>query len=159
MFLKGAPRTTIAPICNTRRWGAQTFTASLISSGATTTPLPQALTINSLFCLEIGTLIAIVNIVYEIPNTISNSTSHQRGLYEKNPAFAVALSAVLSTSFIATAQADKLDDIIGSGKLRCAVTLDFPPMGFRDEGNNPAGFDVDYCRDLAKKSSEWRPKS
>jgi polar amino acid transport system substrate-binding protein len=30
------------------------------------------------------------------------------------------------------------------------VTLDFPPMGFRDEGNNPAGFDVDYCRDLAK---------
>jgi polar amino acid transport system substrate-binding protein len=68
----------------------------------------------------------------------------------KNPAFAVALSAVLSTSFIATAQADKLDDIIGSGKLRCAVTLDFPPMGFRDAGNNPAGFDVDYCHDLAK---------
>jgi polar amino acid transport system substrate-binding protein len=48
------------------------------------------------------------------------------------------------------AQADKLDDIIGSGKLRCAVTLDFPPMGFRDEGNKPAGFDVDYCSDLAK---------
>jgi ABC-type amino acid transport substrate-binding protein len=68
----------------------------------------------------------------------------------KNPAFAVALSAVLSTSFIATAQADKLDDIIGSGKLRCAVTLDFPPMGFRDASNNPAGFDVDYCNDLAK---------
>ena len=68
----------------------------------------------------------------------------------KNPAFAVALTAVLSTSFVATAQADKLDDIIGSGKLRCAVTLDFPPMGFRDSDNKPAGFDVDYCNDLAK---------
>ena len=68
----------------------------------------------------------------------------------KNPAFVVALSAVLSTSFIATAQADKLDDIIGSGKLRCAVTLDFPPMGFRDASNKPVGFDVDYCNDLAK---------
>ena len=62
----------------------------------------------------------------------------------KNRTFAVALSAVLSTACIANAQADKLDDIIGSGKLRCAVTLDFPPMGFRDEANKPAGFDVDY---------------
>lgn len=48
------------------------------------------------------------------------------------------------------AHADKLDDIIESGKLRCAVTLDFPPMGMRDDKNNPSGFDVDYCNDLAK---------
>ncbi|MBD9463775.1 transporter substrate-binding domain-containing protein [Pseudomonas sp. Pdm06] len=68
----------------------------------------------------------------------------------KNPALAVALSVVLTPLFIAPAHADKLDDIIGSGKLRCAVTLDFPPMGFRDENNKPAGFDVDYCQDLAK---------
>ena len=47
------------------------------------------------------------------------------------------------------AQADKLDDIIASGVLRCAVVLDFPPMGSRDAGNNPVGFDVDYCNDLA----------
>lgn len=46
--------------------------------------------------------------------------------------------------------ADKLDDIIQAGVLRCAVTLDIPPNGFRDETNEPAGFDVDYCRDLAK---------
>ncbi|WP_260955858.1 ABC transporter substrate-binding protein [Pseudomonas citri] len=68
----------------------------------------------------------------------------------KNPALAVALGVVLTPLFITPAQADKLDDIIGSGKLRCAVTLDFPPMGFRDESNKPAGFDVDYCHDLAK---------
>jgi len=68
----------------------------------------------------------------------------------KNPAVAVALFAIVSVSLINTAQADKLDDIIDSGKLRCAVTLDFPPMGLRDEKNNPVGFDVDYCNDLAK---------
>lgn len=68
----------------------------------------------------------------------------------KNPVFVVALSAVISSSFIVTAHADKLDDIIGSGKLRCAVTLDFPPMGSGDEANKPVGFDVDYGNDLAK---------
>jgi len=47
------------------------------------------------------------------------------------------------------AQADKLDDIIASGVLRCAVVLDFPPMGSRDADNNPVCFDVDYCNDLA----------
>ncbi len=57
----------------------------------------------------------------------------------------IAAAAVLATA----AQADKLDDIIASGTLRCAVTLDFPPMGMRDASNNPIGFDVDYCNDLA----------
>jgi polar amino acid transport system substrate-binding protein len=33
--------------------------------------------------------------------------------------------------------------------LRCAVVLDFPPMGSRDANNEPVGFDVDYCNDLA----------
>ncbi len=47
------------------------------------------------------------------------------------------------------AYADKLDDIIASGTLRCAVVLDFPPMGSRDANNEPVGFDVDYCNDLA----------
>lgn len=58
----------------------------------------------------------------------------------------LAVAACLGTA----AQADKLDDIIGSGTLRCAVVLDFPPMGARDASNNPIGFDVDYCNDLAK---------
>ena len=48
----------------------------------------------------------------------------------KRKTLAIALGATLSASLAATAQADKLDDIIESGKLRCAVTLDFPPMGF-----------------------------
>ncbi|WP_288949345.1 transporter substrate-binding domain-containing protein [uncultured Paracoccus sp.] len=64
-----------------------------------------------------------------------------------NHKFVVGLLA--AAAFAAPAQADKLDDIIASGTLRCAVVLDFPPMGMRDENNNPIGFDVDYCNDLA----------
>lgn len=59
-------------------------------------------------------------------------------------AFAIGV-AVAGTSW-----ADKLDDVINEGKLRCGVVLDFPPIGYRDANNEPAGFDVDYCKDLAK---------
>ena len=48
-----------------------------------------------------------------------------------------------------TAFADKLDDVIDAGVLRCGVVLDFPPIGYRDANNEPAGFDVEYCKDLA----------
>src|SRR5690606_25010824 len=61
----------------------------------------------------------------------------------------LAAWAVAATAVALPAQADKLDDIIASGTLRCAVVLDFPPMGSRDAQNNPIGFDVDYCSDLA----------
>jgi len=56
---------------------------------------------------------------------------------------------IAGTAIAGAARADKLDDIIASGTLRCAVVLDFPPMGSRDENNEPIGFDVDYCNDLA----------
>ncbi len=61
-------------------------------------------------------------------------------------------AALVLAAFLAAppAMADKLDDIIASGTLRCAVVLDFPPMGSRDENNEPVGFDVDTCNDLAK---------
>ncbi|MEE9479054.1 MAG: amino acid ABC transporter substrate-binding protein, partial [Kiloniellales bacterium] len=36
------------------------------------------------------------------------------------------------------AQADKVDDVINAGKVRCAVVLDFPPIGYRDANNEPA---------------------
>ncbi|WP_421760970.1 transporter substrate-binding domain-containing protein [Devosia sp.] len=62
----------------------------------------------------------------------------------------VATAAFLTMLTVPPAFADKLDDIIASGTLRCAVVLDFPPMGSRDKDNNPIGFDVDTCNDLAK---------
>lgn len=49
----------------------------------------------------------------------------------------------------APAAADTLDDVVDRGTLRCGVVLDFPPIGYRDANNEPAGFDVDYCKDLA----------
>ncbi|OSP54854.1 transporter substrate-binding domain-containing protein [Pseudoruegeria sp. SK021] len=62
---------------------------------------------------------------------------------------ALTAGVIAAACIAGAAHADKLDDIIGSGKLRCAVVLDFPPMGMRDDKNEPIGFDVDYCNDLA----------
>lgn len=60
------------------------------------------------------------------------------------------LATVVAISVTAVVHADQLDDVISSGKLRCAVELEYPPNGARDKDNNPIGFDVDYCHDLAK---------
>lgn len=67
-----------------------------------------------------------------------------------NPKNVIAVAGALCLLLSSAARADKLDDIIASGKLRCAVVLDFPPMGSRDEKNEPIGYDVDTCNDLAK---------
>lgn len=55
----------------------------------------------------------------------------------------------LTSLYTAPAMADTLDDVIDRGELRCGVVLDFPPIGYRDANNEPAGFDVEYCNDLA----------
>ena len=60
----------------------------------------------------------------------------------------VALGALVMTTSL-PALADTLDDVVDRGTLRCGVVLDFPPIGYRDANNEPAGFDVDYCNDLA----------
>ena len=62
----------------------------------------------------------------------------------------LAVAAVATIGMLSNASADKLDDVINSGTLNCGVVLDFPPMGYFDKNNKPAGFDVDYCNDLAK---------
>ncbi|MCF1485142.1 transporter substrate-binding domain-containing protein [Agrobacterium vitis] len=67
----------------------------------------------------------------------------------RNFGLAVGLTASLLLASNA-AHADKLDDVIDAGTLRCGVVLDFPPIGYRDKDNKPVGYDVDYCNDLAK---------
>ena len=62
---------------------------------------------------------------------------------------ALVTTAALTLTLSVNVSADKLDDVISAGELRCGVVLDFPPIGYRDADNNPAGFDVDYCKDLA----------
>ena len=51
---------------------------------------------------------------------------------------------------ITPVNADQLDDIIASGKVRCGIMLDVPPVGMRDNNNNPIGYDVEFCADMAK---------
>ena len=58
--------------------------------------------------------------------------------------------AIAVVGAFSVASADKLDDVIKKGTLNCGVVLDFPPMGYTDKNNKAAGFDVDYCIDLAK---------
>lgn len=64
-----------------------------------------------------------------------------------NKLAAVVLACVAITSV--NASADQLDTVIQRGTLNCGVVLDFPPMGYFNKDNEPAGFDVDYCNDLA----------
>ncbi len=60
------------------------------------------------------------------------------------------LAAVLSAALLsASALADRLDDIIAQGEVKCGIMLDVPPVGMRDNDNQPIGYDVDFCRDMA----------
>lgn len=43
-----------------------------------------------------------------------------------------------------------LDKVLASKTLRCGVQLDQPPLGFRTPQNEPDGYDVAYCKDMAK---------
>lgn len=60
------------------------------------------------------------------------------------------VASIATVGMVSSASADQLDDVITKGTLNCGVVLDFPPMGYFDKDNKPAGFDVDYCKDLAK---------
>ncbi|MGB3751683.1 MAG: transporter substrate-binding domain-containing protein [Arcobacteraceae bacterium] len=63
---------------------------------------------------------------------------------------ATLFAAIATIGIVSSVSADQLDKIIKKGTLNCGVVLDFPPMGYFDKDNKPAGFDVDYCNDLAK---------
>jgi len=64
---------------------------------------------------------------------------------------ASAFAAVATLAISNEARADKLDDVISAGVLRCGVMLDFPPLGYRDASGAPQGFDVETCNDIAKQ--------
>lgn len=61
----------------------------------------------------------------------------------------LVVASISALGAFSSASADQLDDVISRGTLNCGVVLDFPPMGYTDKNNKPAGFDVDYCNDLA----------
>jgi hydroxyproline transporter system substrate-binding protein len=64
---------------------------------------------------------------------------------------ALLVTAVATLTLAGQAHADSaLDTIIKNKKLRCGIMLDSPPAGFRDKNNEPDGYDVTYCKDMAK---------
>ena len=67
----------------------------------------------------------------------------------KTPKYLAA--ATIGAAFISTAVlADRLDDIIAQGEVKCGIMLDVPPVGMRDNDNRPVGYDVEFCRDMAE---------
>lgn len=60
---------------------------------------------------------------------------------------------VLAIGLAATsaAQAGKIDEIRERGTVRIGVSLGGEPIGFRDDQNNPVGYDVDVATMLAEK--------
>jgi hydroxyproline transporter system substrate-binding protein len=64
---------------------------------------------------------------------------------------ASTLIAGMAVAGSALAQsAATMDKILSSKTLRCGIQLDFPPAGYRNTQNEPEGYDVAYCKDMAK---------
>lgn len=63
---------------------------------------------------------------------------------------ACSLVLAATTPTLSTAAESTLDQVISNKALRCGVQLDYPPAGFRNAGNEPDGYDVQYCKDMAK---------
>lgn len=63
-------------------------------------------------------------------------------------AFLLVLTATTPT--LSAAAESTLDQVISNKALRCGVQLDYPPAGFRNASNEPDGYDVQYCKDMAK---------
>jgi polar amino acid transport system substrate-binding protein len=75
-------------------------------------------------------------------------TAHVR---EEKAMRRIILGLLLTLGLLASpAGARDLSDILAGGALRIGICLNFEPMGFRDDENVPAGFEVDVARQMAK---------
>jgi polar amino acid transport system substrate-binding protein len=62
----------------------------------------------------------------------------------------IAVAAIAMIGLAQAANADALDDIKKSGKIRIAVDLGVPPYGMTDDKMQPAGSDIETAKALAK---------
>ncbi|WP_213878913.1 transporter substrate-binding domain-containing protein [Pseudomonas sp. dw_358] len=60
------------------------------------------------------------------------------------------IAMALAAPFTSAYAESTLDKVISSKTLRCGVQLDYPPAGFRNQNNEADGYDVQYCKDMAK---------
>ena len=68
----------------------------------------------------------------------------------KRAVLGIAIAAVAMIGTAHVANADALDDIKKSGKIRIAVDLGVPPYGMTDDKMQPSGSDIDTAKALAK---------
>ncbi|TGD99684.1 ABC transporter substrate-binding protein [Methylobacterium nonmethylotrophicum] len=73
----------------------------------------------------------------------------------RSKTLAMSATALLGTALLvaaAPARADQLADIMARGELRCGTFADVPPFAAPDpKTREMVGFDVDLCRDVAKR--------
>ena len=62
----------------------------------------------------------------------------------------IAVAAIAMIGLAQVANADALDDIKKSGKIRIAVDLGVPPYGMTDDKMQPTGSDIETAKALAK---------
>src|SRR5882757_10004054 len=62
----------------------------------------------------------------------------------------IAVAAVAVMGVVQAANADALDDIKKTGKIRIAVDLGVPPYGMTDDKMQPSGSDIETAKALAK---------
>jgi len=60
------------------------------------------------------------------------------------------LVIVLGMLLMQGAQADRLKDILDSGKVRVGTLVDLPPFGMTDKDQKPIGFDIDLANMFAE---------
>ena len=64
----------------------------------------------------------------------------------------IAVAAIAVVGLAQAANADALDDIKKSGKIRIAVDLGVPPYGMTDDKMQPTGSDIETAKALA---TDW----
>ena len=61
------------------------------------------------------------------------------------------LSFTLAVGVCTTVMADVLDDVTSKGQIRIAVPSDLPPFGTVGPDMQPAGYDIDVAKEIAKR--------
>lgn len=65
-------------------------------------------------------------------------------------ALVLAITGCTGTGSSGEVESSILTKVVQSKKLKVGVILSYPPFGFKDEQNNPQGYDVDIAKELAK---------
>ncbi|WP_273728271.1 ABC transporter substrate-binding protein [Brucella gallinifaecis] len=71
--------------------------------------------------------------------------------YRVKSLIAVAAMAIAATFSVASVQADELDKLKDTGKMRIAMSGQYPPFSFTNEKNEVVGFDVAIGSEIANR--------